>query len=118
MIYPVKVKREPPSAVEPLPGSVVLQFVRCGKPGCSCNYGQRHGPYFYRVWREGGKVCKAYVKITDLEKVREQTQLYEVLADELKRLKQLHLDASKRLVQQRRVRRKLVQSWSEAGTNR
>ena len=53
-----------------LPGSVCVQWVRCGKGGCRCSRGMRHGPYFYRFWREGGRLRKQYVKKADLERVR------------------------------------------------
>ena len=39
-----------------LPGVVCPQWVRCGRPNCRCSKGQPHGPYFYRFWREGGKL--------------------------------------------------------------
>lgn len=58
------------SPLEPLPGSVCAQFIRCGNPRCRCRSGKLHGPYYYRVWREGARVRKAYVKRPDLEAVR------------------------------------------------
>ena len=53
-----------------LPGDVVQQYVRCGKPGCRCAQGALHGPYTYRKWREGGRQRKAYVKQVDVSGVR------------------------------------------------
>ena len=44
-----------------LPGSLQVERRRCGKPGCRCARGERHGPYFYRVWYEGGRRRKRYV---------------------------------------------------------
>ena len=43
----------------PLEGEVCVQFIRCGKSGCRCQAGHLHGPYHYRVWREGAQVRKA-----------------------------------------------------------
>jgi hypothetical protein len=57
-----------------LPGTVCAQLVRCGRPGCRCARGSLHGPYFYRLWREGGRVRKEYVRPADLERVRAQCQ--------------------------------------------
>ena len=54
-----------------LPGSVCVQWVRCGKSNCRCADGQLHGPYHYRFWRENGKLRKAYVKPEDLAEVQE-----------------------------------------------
>jgi hypothetical protein len=53
-----------------LPGAVVQQYVRCGKPGCRCAQGALHGPYSYRKWREGGRQRKAYVPVVDVVEVR------------------------------------------------
>ena len=52
-----------------LPGAVCRQWKRCGKAGCKCGRGALHGPYFYRFWREGGRLRKAYVKPADVEAV-------------------------------------------------
>ena len=53
-----------------LPGAVCAQYVRCGKSTCRCAGGTFHGPYFYRFWREDGRLRKAYVKPADLAAVR------------------------------------------------
>jgi hypothetical protein len=53
-----------------LPGVVCPQWVQCGRPGCRCSRGELHGPYFYRFWREGGRLRKAYVKASELDEVR------------------------------------------------
>lgn len=37
-----------------LPGHIVTERVRCGKPNCRCARGELHGPYHYRRWRSGG----------------------------------------------------------------
>jgi hypothetical protein len=59
--------------VEPLPkslpGIVCRQWVRCGKPSCRCAQGRGHGPYFYRFWREEGRLRKAYVPRKDVAEV-------------------------------------------------
>jgi hypothetical protein len=49
-----------------LRGSVHAQWVKCGKPGCQCSRGHLHGPYYYRFWREDGRLRKEYVARTDL----------------------------------------------------
>jgi hypothetical protein len=59
-----------PKIPETLPGAVCAQWVKCGKPGCKCARGELHGPYYYRFWREGGRLRKAYVKREDLEATR------------------------------------------------
>jgi len=57
-----------------LPGVVCQQWVRCGRPGCRCARGSLHGPYFYRFWRDGGRLRKEYVRRSDVEQVRAQCQ--------------------------------------------
>ncbi len=37
------------------------EWIRCGKKGCKCESGERHGPYAYKYWKEEGRVKKAYV---------------------------------------------------------
>ncbi len=61
---------EPPKAWQPLEGEICEQYIRCGKPGCRCRAGQLHGPYFYRIWRQGTRVRKVYVKAADVVQVR------------------------------------------------
>lgn len=45
-------------------GTVVKEKVRCGDESCKCASGNpedRHGPYLYRYYREGGKLKSEYV---------------------------------------------------------
>jgi hypothetical protein len=55
-----------------LPGVVCRQWVRCGRPNCRCARGGLHGPFYYRFWRVAGRLRKAYVRRTDLDRVRSQ----------------------------------------------
>lgn len=39
---------------EIMKGSLAVRFTRCGRPGCRCATGAKHGPYLYvSVFREG-----------------------------------------------------------------
>jgi len=62
--------------IAPLPGSVCPQFRRCGKPNCHCASGELHGAYFYRFWRENGKLKKEYVPRAEVERVRSACASY------------------------------------------
>ncbi len=53
-----------------LPGAVCVQWERCGRSGCKCARGERHGPYYYRFWRENGRLRRAYIKPADVAAVR------------------------------------------------
>jgi hypothetical protein len=55
-------------------GVVLPQMIRCGRSNCRCSKGQPHGPYFYRFWRECGKLRKSYVKRSELEQVQAQCE--------------------------------------------
>lgn len=52
-----------------LPGTVHAQWVRCGKTSCRCQRGETHGPYYYRFWREAGKLRKQYIKRQDVQSI-------------------------------------------------
>src|SRR5262245_10771762 len=56
--------------IEPLPGSLQAELKSCGKPTCRCARGERHGPFWYRRWREDGRQRRQYVKRRDLKRVR------------------------------------------------
>jgi hypothetical protein len=53
-----------------LPGVVCEQWKRCGRKNCRCVAGALHGPYFYRFWRQGGRLRKAYVPRNAVDDVR------------------------------------------------
>lgn len=53
-----------------LPGAVCRQWVRCGRLNCRCAGGSLHGPYFFRFWREHGRLLKQYVRKVDVDRVR------------------------------------------------
>jgi hypothetical protein len=40
------------------------KMVRCGRRGCHCRTGARHGPYWYANWQENGRQRTRYVGVT------------------------------------------------------
>ena len=44
-------------------GSVVKQYMFCGKPSCACHRDpqKKHGPYYYLSYKEGGKSRYKYL---------------------------------------------------------
>ena len=48
------------------PGSLHLEYKRCGKAACHCNDGFLHGPYIYRRWREHGRQRRQYIPMPKL----------------------------------------------------
>ena len=59
-------KEKADSLPKSIPGAVIVQMVRCGKPSCKCARGELHGPYFYRFWRHGGRLQKTYVRKSEV----------------------------------------------------
>jgi hypothetical protein len=58
--------------VRPLPGVVVEQWNRCGRPTCACASGALHGPYYRRRWWEGGRYRSEYISRRRVPYVRRQ----------------------------------------------
>lgn len=100
---------------EPLPGTVCAQFIQCGKPNCRCRKGLPHGPYFYRIWRNGRTVEKAYVRASDVERVRRQCAQYQALDEQLRALRARRLAYTARLWAQIRRSRRLREGPPKQG---
>jgi hypothetical protein len=62
---------QPVRKMPPLPGVLRAEWIRCGKAGCRCARGQRHGPYLYRRWRQDGRQRRKYVKTSEAAEVAE-----------------------------------------------
>jgi hypothetical protein len=78
--------------IEPLPGALLGNQVRCGKPTCRCVHGALHGPYLYRRWREHGRQRRQYVRPANLEQVREAIDVWHDLHPPVSRTKQALAD--------------------------
>lgn len=72
-----------PLRMSPLKGEICTQLTRCGKANCRCNFGQYHGPYHYRVWRDGSRVRKAYVPRDEVERVSQACSAYKTYRKQL-----------------------------------
>jgi hypothetical protein len=66
-------------------GSLVQQRVVCGKPGCRCQRGQKHGPLYYLYWKEQGRSRSLYVPREKVAELRSQIQSYRRFQKELAR---------------------------------
>ncbi len=65
-----KKSKEISPKIEPIRGSLMAQYKRCGRVNCRCAKGFKHGPFFYHVWYVKGIRYKAYVKKTDLDRIK------------------------------------------------
>ena len=90
-----------PLLLAPLKGVVCAQYVRCGKRECRCQRGEPHGPYYYRVWREGERVQKVYVKASELESVRAACEAHKEITESLEKLRR----------ERERLTRRMRDSW-------
>ncbi len=57
-------------------GSLVEQYVTCGKPRCRCTRGQKHGPLYYLYWKEQGRSRSLYIPREKVSELRRQIQNY------------------------------------------
>jgi len=74
---------------EQLPGSLFARWSVCGKPGCPCGDGKRHGPYWVLSARSGGKGSFAYLPQDRAEEVRSFVERHREFRQGLKKLKQM-----------------------------
>jgi hypothetical protein len=59
-----------------LAGSLVAQYTTCGKRGCRCARGQKHGPLYYLYWKDQGRSRSRYVSREHVSGVRRQIRQY------------------------------------------
>jgi hypothetical protein len=94
----------------PLKGEVCTQYIRCNKAGCRCQTGAAHGPYYYRVWREGGRVHKEYVKSENAAAVRAACESYKALSQQLRDLRHQREKIARQLQGEWRKTQRLMRS--------
>lgn len=83
-------------------GSLVEQYVTCGKPGCRCTRGQKHGPLYYLYWKEQGRSRSLYVPREKVSELRRQIQNYRRFQTDLAgRLRRQRRDWQRRLKEER-----------------
>ncbi len=66
-----KVVRRVPNLQALLRGSLMERYLTCGKPGCKCTRGERHGPVWYlSVTVRAGKTVGMQVPKEQVERIR------------------------------------------------
>jgi hypothetical protein len=75
---------------EQLQGSLIERYGVCGKPGCVCARGQKHGPYFVLSTRSGGKGGFAYLDAKQAARARRLVRRHREFRAGLKQLKRLN----------------------------
>ena len=74
--------------IEPLKGSIHIEWKRCGKLNCRCVGGNLHGPYYYRHVIVQGRQTKRYVR---REKLSEAILAIETHRNEQAAMRQMRM---------------------------
>ena len=74
---------------EQLRGSLFVRFGVCGKEGCVCHTGQKHGPYYVLSTRSGGKGGFAYLEASQMADARELVRAYREYRAGMRRLQKV-----------------------------
>ena len=74
---------------EQLAGSLFVRFGVCGKEGCICRTGQKHGPYYVLSTRSAGKGGFAYLEASQMGAARELVKAYRDYRTGMRRLKKV-----------------------------
>lgn len=57
-------------------GSLLERYLPCGKEGCKCEKGEKHGPFYYFTYFESGKHKIIYIPKDKVDKVKEEIETY------------------------------------------
>jgi len=71
---------------EQLPGSLFARYGECGKEGCACRRGEKHGPYFILSTRSGGKGGFTYLGAKEADEARDLVARHRAFRAGLRRL--------------------------------
>ena len=72
---------------EQLAGSLFVRFGVCGKEGCACRTGRKHGPYYVLSTRSAGHGGFAYLDASQAGDARELVKAYREYREGMRRLK-------------------------------
>ena len=75
---------------EQLSGSLFVRFGVCGKEGCVCRTGQKHGPYYVLSTRSAGKGGFAYLEASQLGEARELVKAHRDFRAGMRRLRKVN----------------------------
>ena len=73
-------------------GTMVKRYTRCGKEGCKCEFGQKHGPYpVIQLYDKDGEQRNVYLGVKNdeeyTEKIKENDEYFTII----KKLNKLYL---------------------------
>ena len=59
-----------------LQGSLVVLYRKCGRKGCRCERGEKHGPAYYLSYKEGGVTQMVYIPVSRLGEVKKAMEAF------------------------------------------
>jgi hypothetical protein len=77
---------------ELLRGSLFARYGLCGKEGCVCRQGRKHGPYYVLSTRSAGRGGFAYLAPAQAERARSLVSRHRSFRAALRRLKRVNQD--------------------------
>jgi hypothetical protein len=75
---------------ELLAGSLFMRWGVCGKKGCVCQTGQKHGPYYVLSTRSGGRGGFAYLDRAQAGEARALVKAHREYRTDLRRLRKVN----------------------------
>jgi hypothetical protein len=77
---------------EQLAGSLFARYGECGKEGCACRQGRKHGPYYVLSTRTGGAGGFAYLDAERVAQARQLVERYREFKKGFRRLKKVNTE--------------------------
>jgi hypothetical protein len=92
-----KVVRQVPNLQEILRGSLMERYLTCGKPGCKCTRGERHGPVWYlSVTLRAGKTVGMQVPKERVERIRSLVENHRKVKESLEAISEINWELVRR----------------------
>src|SRR6266705_3971279 len=86
-----------PDLQEVLRGSLVERYLTCGKPGCKCARGERHGPVWYlTVTLRAGKTVGMQVPQEKVQQVRQLVENHRKVKESLEAISEINWELLRR----------------------
>jgi hypothetical protein len=86
--------RRLPDPSKILRASLIERYTTCGKPGCKCMRGEKHGPsYSISVTLAPGKTKQLYVRKEDLDTVKKWIDNYDKMWQGLMEISEINFES-------------------------
>lgn len=99
------IARRMPDPTQILRASLCTRFTQCGRPGCKCMRGEKHGPsYYVTVTVAAGKTRQLYVRAADVDAVRRWIDNYHAMWQAMEELSTINFEILRTLHPDRRTK--------------